>query len=252
MIEEKFVSGRSFIHGLSPAVRILSAMVLSVSAALCDSLQVGAGYLVVGISLVAMARLNFVDVIQRLKPLFGFLLMIWVLLPLTFDGETALRLGVFTVSYPGLLLCAKISLKSVSILLMFTALIATMSVASLGSGLHRIHVPDKMVFLLLMSYRYIAVIQKEYQRLLRAARFRGFVPGTNLHSYRTFAFLAGMLFVRASLRARRVHQAMLCRGFNRTFYTLDVYPPHILNWIFLIGTTMTGLGLVLLELFWMH
>ena len=125
-----------------------------------------------------------------------------------------------------------------------------MTIASLGNGLHRIHVPDKMVFLLLMSYRYISVIEEEYKRLLRAAKFRGFQPGTNLHSYKTFAYLAGMLFVRASVRAQRVYQAMLCRGFNQKFHTLDVYPSNRLNLRFLICIFSASLSLVLIEVIW--
>ncbi|MBU2430018.1 MAG: cobalt ECF transporter T component CbiQ [Proteobacteria bacterium] len=251
MIEEKFAFGNSMIHGLSPAVRIVSAGVLSSCAALCDNLYMSGAYLGIALVLCCMAKLNWKDVLLRLKPVFWFLLMIWIVLPLTFDGEVLFKYGILEFTRPGIELCAKITVKSVSILLMFTALIATMSIASLGNGLHRIHVPDKMVFLLLMSYRYIAVIQEEYHRLLRAAKFRGFVPGTNLHSYKTFAYLAGMLFVRASLRARRVHIAMLCRGFHRKFYTLDLYQPNVLNTVFLTGTCLAGVALVLFERVWM-
>jgi len=125
-----------------------------------------------------------------------------------------------------------------------------MTIASLGNGLHKLHVSDKMVFLLLMSYRYIAVIEEEYKRLLRAAKFRGFKPKTNVHSYKTYAYLVGMLFVRASLRAQRVYQAMLCRGFNQKFHTLDVYQPNRLNSIFLLGIFAASLSLVILEIMW--
>jgi cobalt/nickel transport system permease protein len=98
-----------------------------------------------------------------------------------------------------------------------------------------------------MTYRYIAVIQTEYHRLLRAAKFRGFVPGTNIHSYRTYAYLAGMLFVRASRRASRVYDAMRCRGFNGEFHTLDTFSPGVVNHLFLTLVSVTALGLVLTE-----
>jgi cobalt/nickel transport system permease protein len=252
MIEEKFASGESLIHGLDPRVRIISAIVLSVATALCDNLYLAGVYALVSIFLILTARLNAVEVVRRLKPLFWFLLMIWIILPLTFDGEVMYRFAGLEITVPGVVLCAKITIKSMSILLVFTALIATMSIASLGNGLHGIHVPDKMVFLLLMSYRYISVIEDEYKRLLRAAKFRGFVPKTNVHSYKTFAYLAGMLFVRASLRAQRVHQAMICRGFNGKFHTLDLYPENRLNFIFLMGIIGTGAGLVILEIMWAY
>lgn len=250
MIEEKFASGTSLIHRLDPRTRIIAAIVLSVATALCDNLYLAGIYFFIALVLIMAAQLNRMDVARRLKPLFWFLLMIWIILPLTFDGEAVARFYGMEITAPGIVLCCKITVKSITILLVFTALIATMTIASLGNGLHRIRVPDKMVFLILMSYRYISVIEEEYKRLLRAARFRGFVPGTNLHSYKTFAFLAGMLFVRASLRAERVHKAMLCRGFNQKFHTLDVYPPNRLNSVFLLGITAASLCLVIMEIMW--
>jgi len=248
MIEEKFASGHSFIHKLDPKIRIITSIVLSLAIALCDSFYFGSIYFFISICLVNLARLNLRDVIKRLKPMFWFILMIWIILPLTFDGDPLYSIYGLKVTLSGIRLCGIITLKSVSILLTFTALIATMTVASLGNGLHRIYVPDKMVFLILMTYRYISVIEEEYRRLLRAAKFRGFVPKTNLHSYKTFAYLAGMLFVRASVRARRVHQAMLCRGFNRKFHTLDVYPPNRLNSFFLTGIIVISISLVIVEI----
>ncbi|MBC8440231.1 MAG: cobalt ECF transporter T component CbiQ [Deltaproteobacteria bacterium] len=250
MIEEKFAYGSSFIHKLDPQIRILALIVLSFAAALCDNLYLAVIYFVISIILISLAGLNRIDVLKRLKPLFWFLLMIWIILPLTFDGDIMYRFYWLKITYQGLILCCKITIKSITIMLIFVALIATMTIASLGSGLHRIHVPDKMVFLILMSYRYISVIEEEYKRLLRAAKFRGFKPGTNVHSYKTFAYIAGMLFVRASLRAQRVHQAMLCRGFNQKFHTLDEYPPNRLNLIFLMGIFGASLSLVILEIIW--
>ncbi len=250
MIENTLETGDSFIHHLDPRVRIIGSVFLSFAAALCDDLTIACCYLCLGILMVAMARLSVAQVIRRLKPLFWFLIMIWLFLPLTFQGEILVEYWVFKISLPGILVSAKITIKSLAILLMFSALVLTMSVSSLGAGLHQLRVPDKLVFLLLMTYRYIAVIQEEYSRLLRAAKFRGFTPGTNLHSYKTFAYLAGMLFVRASFRAKRVYQAMLCRGFTQKFHTLDVYPPNRLNSLFLCFMLLAGTFLALTEIIW--
>lgn len=252
MIEEKFANGQSFIHRLDPIVRIMAAFVLSIATALSDNLYMTGIYFLIALILISLALLNPKDVIKRLKPVFWFLLMIWIFLPLTFDKEIVFLLFGIPISASGVILCCKISIKSITILLLFTALIATMTVASLGHGLHRLNIPDKMVFLLLMSYRYIAVIENEYKRLLRAAKFRGFRPGTNLHSYKTFAYLAGMLFVRASLRANRVYQAMLCRGFNQKFHTLDFYRASRLNWLFFACIIGISLGLIIFEHIWKY
>ena len=248
MVKENFTFGNSFIHKLDPKTRIIAVTILSFGAVFCDNFFVSGVFCIISSVLIVMAKLKIKDVFQRIKPLFWFLLMIWIIIPITFEGVLLYEFYWFKISFNGLILCSQITIKSITILLFFTTLIATMNVASLGNGLHKLYVPDKMVFLLLMSYRYISVIEDEYKKLLRAAKFRGFKPGTNLHSYKTFAWLAGMLFVRASLRAQRVYQSMLCRGFNQKFHMLDVYDAGRFNMIFLFCIIFTGLSLVILEL----
>ncbi len=250
MISEELAQGDSIIHRLDPCVRVVCAFGVSFALALSEQFGVLGLYLVFALTLVFLASLGAGPVLKRLKPVLLFVVMIWVILPFTHEGEPLLRLGPLTMTRPGVELCLRITIKSVSILMVFIALLATMTVATLGQALHRLRIPDKLVFLLLMTYRYIAVIQEEYQRLLRAARFRGFVPGTNLHSYRTYAYLAGMLFVRASLRAQRVHNAMLCRGFNGTFRSLDSPLSNRLNPVFMTGVSALTLLLVVTEILW--
>lgn len=249
MVKEQLAFHSSPIHRLDPAVRIIAAVLISFTAALCRNVEILGAFGAVSLGLVFFAAVPPATIMGRLKPLLGFLLMIWLLLPITYEGPAMAAIGPFTITRPGVELCMAITMKSITVLLVFMSLIATMTVATMGQTLYRLHVPDKLIFLLLMTYRYIAVIEEEYNRLLRAARFRGFRPGTNLHSYRTYAYLAGMLFVRASLRARRVHQAMLCRGFNGRFHTLASYSPTVFNALFLAGTAVVTAALAGMEIY---
>jgi cobalt/nickel transport system permease protein len=130
------------------------------------------------------------------------------------------------------------------------ALVASTSIAALGYALHRLHIPPKMVHLLLMSYRYLFVIEQEYQRLWRAAKVRGFRPKTNMHTYKTIAYFIGMLFLRASARAERIHQSMLCRGFKGSFYCLHESSISTLDRAWMLCMTVALCGLVTLE--WMR
>ena len=62
---------------------------------------------------------------------------------------------------------------------------------------------------------------REYIRLVNSMKIRNFSPANSLHTYRTIAYLVGMLLVRSFDRAHRVHNAMLCRGFKGNFYSLS-------------------------------
>jgi cobalt/nickel transport system permease protein len=82
---------------------------------------------------------------------------------------------------------------------------------------------------------------------MRAARIRGFRPGTNANTYRTYSFLIGMLFVRAVVRAERVHQAMRCRGFKGKFYSLQEFQTNTKSWVFAIMMMIFIVGLIFME-----
>lgn len=246
MIEEPFARGNSIIHRIDPRFKLVFAAALSIATAV--SYRFVALFFALGLSLllVAASRLNVAAVLKKLMVVIGFLVLLWLVLPLTFEGEVFARIGPLDITRPGLVLSAQISLKSVSILLIFIALVTTAGFVTIGHAMDRLGIPAKIVHLLLMSYRYIFVIEQEYRRLWRAAKIRGFRPATNLHTYRTYAYLIGMLFVRAAERADQVYKAMRCRGFDGRFYCLADFPAHYRNWVF--AALMTAAFSVLLFL----
>ena len=247
MLTEPFASGNSLIHRLDPRLRAVAATLLSITTALSYKFSVLLAALAASIVLVIVGRLNAGKVFKRLLIINGFVLLLWLILPLTFQGETMAALGPLKFHLPGVVLSAQITLKSNTIFLFLIALIATMPFATLGHSLHQLGLPDKLVFLLLMSYRYVFVIEQEYQRLMRAAKIRGFRPTTNRHTYRTFAYMVGMLFVRSSDRAERVYQAMRCRGFRNKFRSLMHFRASALDGTFGAAMAVLAIGLIYFE-----
>jgi cobalt/nickel transport system permease protein len=239
MIEESFAEGNSVIHKLNPKLKIAFAAFFSIVVAVSKDFKTLCVALMVAVIMVCFARLNLKIVFRRLSVIFGFMALIWLVLPLTYEGRPLFHLGPLVLTQPGILLSAQISLKSVTILLLMMALLATMTIAMLGYALSHMGLPDKLVHLLLITYRYIFVIEQEYQRLIRAMKIRGFKPGTNLHSYKSYAYLIGMLFVRSSTRGEHVYRAMKCRGFSGEFHTLCTYAPSQKNLIFSLIMTVT-------------
>jgi cobalt/nickel transport system permease protein len=247
MLREPFAVGDSPAHRLDPRVRLVAAAGFSCAAAVLEQLPALAAALATAIAWAVMARLPAAGVLKRLLAVNGLLALLWVFLPFTFPGQPLLRLGPLAASLEGAALALRITLKSNAIVIAFIALVATMPLATAGHALHRLRVPGKIVHLLLMTYRYVFVLEQEYQRLIRAARIRGFRPRTNLHTYRTFAYLAGMLFVRALERAERVRWAMICRGFRRRFHSLKEFQAGAGSLVFLAAAAAAVAGIILLE-----
>lgn len=247
MIEEPFAEGDSFLHRADPRAKLVLAAALACVLAVSPSWQAPALALCVGSGLVLWARLPVRAFWSRMLTVNGFVAFLWVFLPFSTPGDTALRLGPLAVTSQGLGLALLVSLKTNAIMLAFLALVATSDAASLGQALHRLHAPPKLVFLFLFTYRFIHVINEERQRLTQAARLRGFKARSNAHTYRTLASLLTMVLVGAMRRAEMTRRAMLLRGFNGSFTTLRTFHMGLGERLFLATGAAYAAALILVE-----
>jgi len=151
------------------------------------------------------------------------------------------------VSAEGVAWAALITVKSNIIVTALLCLVSTSSAAGLGHALQSLKVPMKLTVLFLFAYRYIFVIESEYKRMKRTLKARAFRPKTNLHTYRTYAHLVGMLLVKSWERAERVYQAMLCRGFDGKFHSLHEFSLKPGDLLFLIAASVTSGLLIIIE-----
>jgi cobalt/nickel transport system permease protein len=250
MLEEPFVRGASQIHRLDPRIKIVVAVLYAFAVALSGRFASILPALAFSFVLIGLSRLPLLAVARRVAMVNGLILFMWLVVPVTYPGQTIFSVGSLAATREGVLAALRITVKSNAILLAFITLIATSPVATLGAALSRLRVPEKIVHLLLLTYRYIFVMEEEYRRLVRSIAVRGFRPSTRLHTYRTFAYLVGMLFVRASERAERVHMAMLCRGFSGRFHTLHEFSYTRRDFAWLAAAITALLGLEILE--WVH
>jgi cobalt/nickel transport system permease protein len=249
MMFEQFSQGSSFLHRRDTRVKLISAICLTLVLALCQNYRTALLGLGLGILLVCMARLETRQVFYRLLIVNSFVGFLWITLPLTYPGTTLYFIGPLSFSSEGITLATLITIKTNAIILTLIALLATSTTAELGHSLERLGVPVKLCLLLLFSYRYIFVINQEYQRLARAARLRCFRPGTNLHTYRTFGYLFGMTLVKSCHRADRVRQAMMLRGFQGRFLCLNKSMIARSDLFFLGATGMSALCLSVFEFY---
>jgi len=247
MIEGQFSTGESFIHGLDPRIKLVVAILFSVVVAVSTSFLALLPALALSLFLIVLAKLSTRKVCYRLLLVNGLILFLWLLLPFTFKGEPLFTIGPLVGTREGVLYASQITLKCNAILLAMIALLATMPIFTLGHAMSKLYFPDKIVHLFLFTYRYIHVIFQEYHRLRNAMKIRSFMPQTNIHTYRSYAYLMGMLLVKSSDRAERVYKAMLCRGFSGKYYTLSGFSIKIRDIFYLSLMLAAILGLVMLQ-----
>lgn len=244
MISEPFASGQSILHRTDPRIRLIVAISFSFVVALCFHLSSLAAAWGTALALVILARLNMAALMKRLLLVNGFVLLLWLFLPWTYRGDALFSIGGLGITRQGVMLAMVLTLKCNVILLLLVTLVSTMSFVTLGHALQAMRLPARFVALFVLTYRYIFVIEQEYEKIMRAVKIRGFVPGTTLRAYKVYAYIVGMLFVRATERAERVYFAMCCRGYTGRFYSLAEFRSTRGSLIFLacMSAVMIAIG----------
>ncbi|MBK1706732.1 cobalt ECF transporter T component CbiQ [Halochromatium glycolicum] len=238
---------RGPIQTLDPRARILAVIGFAGVVILLDQPVALGVALALALTVAALARLPLRRTLRQLAAMDAFVLLMLLMLPFTTPGHALFALGPLTASAEGLRLAVDIALTANAILLMLLALVGELDPVVIGHALHRLRMPTVLVQLLQFTVRYVGLIDAELDRMRIAMRARGFVPGTNWHTYRSLGYALGMLLVRSLERAERVLCAMKCRGFSGRFPVLDTLHFRRID-AGLAALTMLALtGLLLLE-----
>jgi cobalt/nickel transport system permease protein len=172
-------------------------------------------------TLVLLARLPVRWYRDRIVLLLIALTPFLIIVPFTIDrGDRLWEWRLLAVTDTGLLVTAVLAAKAVAIVTLALVLLGSAPLHVTLAAAGKLGMPNLLVHLTLLTYRYVFVLLDELNRLRIALRVRGFRNAMTLHAYRTVGQVTGTLLVRGSDRAERVAHAMRCRGFDGRFRTL--------------------------------
>lgn len=218
---EEFSEGKSFFHRLDPRVKILTFIPYAMVIAIAKSIIVPATAFALSLAMAMLADLNSKKLLDRIVVVNIFVLMLWIFIPFSYPGEEFFSIGPLTASKQGFLYVLSIAMKTNAIVLATISILGTSGIFSLAHAFIHLKVPDKLVYLFFFFYRYISVLHEEYLRVRRSMVIRSFKAGINIHTYKSYAYLVGMLLVNSYERSQRLYNAMLCRGFKGQFPVMN-------------------------------
>ena len=137
------------------------------------------------------------------------------------DRTPMLRLGLVTIT-GGMISMVTLMLKGVFSLMASFLLIATTPMDSLCAALRKLHVPQVLTTLLLLTYRYIGVMLEQVSVMTEAYKLRA--PGQKGIHISAWGSFLGQLLLRSMDRAQELYDSMLLRGFQGEFFYADVPP----------------------------
>lgn len=146
----------------------------------------------------------------RLRFILPFVCAVGIANPF-FDKEVILWLGDFGIS-GGIVSMVTLIIKSILCLMMSYLLIATTSIEEICVALQQIHLPDILVTLLLLTYRYVLILLGEVTIMSEAYSLRA--PGQRGIHINSWGSFLGQLILRSMDRAQALYESMVLRGYD--------------------------------------
>lgn len=212
---EQLSAHNTVIHRLHPGTKLLTTFVFIVTVVSFDRFQFRAliPYLFYPAILMSLSETPWRLALKRVALALPFVLLAG-LSNILFDHSPGLTLGNLQIS-SGVISCVSILLRTFLSVIALVMLIAVTPFSGLTLELRRIHVPEMLIILLEMTYRYIGVLLEETSRMYTAYQLRHQdAKGLEIRHMGSFV---GSLMLRSFDRAGRVYNAMKCRGYGREF-----------------------------------
>lgn len=238
---DRYFEKDSLIHHLDPRVKVMVTLLFIISNVLLPdgawlAFLLGWGFILM------------VNLLAQLEPGYAFKRS-FVALPFalaavttifTISGQPVFGLTIgpwhLTGTDAGLMRFLSILIRSWLAVQMAILLIATTQFPDLMHALSHLRVPGVMVAIVSFMYRYLFVLVDETMRLLRAREARSARPagggggGSIFWRGRVAGNMVGQLFLRSYDRSDRVYSAMLARGYQGQYLTMNPHVMQLKDW----------------------
>ncbi len=230
---DRLGQGDSAIHRIDARAKLAVTLAFVLCVVSFDKHAVGdlLPFATFPIVLLAVSGVPVRFVLRRLAIVAPFAVLVGVFNPLL-DREVVASVAGIGIS-GGWLSFVSILVRFALTIGALLILVATTPVPALGRAALRMGAPRVFVTQLLSLYRYLFLLAEESRRTLTAYRLR--VPHDRPPSWRAFAAILGQLLLRAVARARRIHEAMLCRGFDGEWRLIATPRMSGRDWLFAVG-----------------
>jgi cobalt/nickel transport system permease protein len=233
---DRLARGDSVIHRFDSRAKVLTVLLFIVVVASYDR------YAVIGLlplflfpmTMLLWARLPRIFFVKRLLLVAPCAIFIGIFNPL-FDHQFSVSLGPLVLS-SGWISFVSIILRFLLTIGISLVLVAVTGFPGICDGLARLGVPRIFVLQLLFLYRYIFVLGDEAGRMVRARSLRSF--GQRGQGVKVYGAMLAQLLLRTIDRAKRVHVAMLGRGFVGEFHLLSTHRFRCSDLLFVCGWSL--------------
>lgn len=245
---DRYAHLESPIHQWDPRVKIATLLFFVIIIALLNTLPLAFIALATAITLVKLSNIPRDFIFSGIKWVALFLIPFLIIMPITYPGEADLHLLGIPFSWPGFRLAMLIIIKALAIVLTSYVMFTSARFVDSMMALQHLKCPTVFVQMLLFTYRYIFVLIEEMRRMDTAMKARGFVKKADSYTLKVLGNFVGTLLIRSFERTERIYKAMLSKGYQGEFHSLQTY--SVASSDYMKAGACTVLAILLISLDW--
>jgi cobalt/nickel transport system permease protein len=206
-----------FLQKVDPGVKLVGIFALVVTTVATRDVAVLCGLLSISLGLACLSKIPLRLHVSRWLFVVGLSLV--VVLPQLFlmSGEPLVS-GAFglMISHAGAAYVLRFTVRVAAAVSFLSLVILTTDFNAVLGALRRLRVPETMVSIMAITYRYLLLFFAELNRMVLAQRSRTFGRSGTRESWRWLGSLLGTFFIRTIERGEGVQLAAKSRGGNRS------------------------------------
>lgn len=220
----QYFPGDSLIHRADPRVKIVLTLVMMTNIFFIDTylaFAIFSGFIIMA---VFIAKIPIAYTLKGLKPIIPIIVFTALVNIFTTPGTIVAGYGIIHITYEGIDIAAKMSLRLVLLIMSTSIMTLTTTPISLTDGLERLLSPLKHVrvpvhefsMMMTVALRFIPTLLEETDKIMKAQASRGadFETGSVIDRAKSFIPVLVPLFVSAFRRADDLALAMEARCYR--------------------------------------
>jgi len=219
LIAEEYAYKEGFLQSVNQKVKLIGIFLLIVLAVSTQNIFFLLLLFLFSLALVLLSNVSLKMYIPRFGfiPMFAFIIVLpWIFL---MPGQPVLTFSGLNVTMPGIMYVTTFTLRVTACVSCISLLLFTTRVSDLLHALRSLKIPDPMVDMLGLVYRYLFSFLSELQSMLFGRNCRIVSKQGLLKNWNAGGKVVGNFLSRTFSRGENVYKAMKARGYDGSFKT---------------------------------
>ena len=247
MMIDRYIDKRTLIHLWDPRFKLITLFLFTF---VCASVEKAINLLLISafaLTLLLISKLPLKHILHSLKFPVILLLLMFPMFLLSSGGEVLVSFGIIDLYMTGLNKIFIISIRVISIIMIFTVLFSTSRLNIILRTMEYYKIPETVTGIFLFTYRYIFTFMEDSRKISAAANIRGYRFSKGLRHFLTTVNILVSMIIRSFEQSERTYQALILRGYTGKNRVLNKFQLRKADIIITLLVAITAVVILIIE-----